>query len=938
MLKLDLSGIWNYRTDEEDQGIVREFFKEKFTGGDFRLPGSTCENRIGKENHYAEEYSRQIMRCPVEKYEYIAPLWLQREVEIPEEFEGKELKIYLERVNIASMLWIDGAPVGRQIIELSAPHIYKLPVGISCGKHIVTLRIDNRDLVNMADMASGYSVDTQGIWNGVIGRIELQARDKVYLERLQVYPNTNGFRVRLTTVTDIHAPMQEREAYVIFSVKTPEGKTLPVHKEKFILWTSRQNDYFDYGISDIRWWDEFSPDLYEVRAELFVLISDSDKNDEALRQKAKSGMIDVYGEFVDGKRFEKKGECFQNFGMRILERHGRQILLNGRQISLRGTIDCAQFPLTGYPPMDKVTWKKRMEIIKSYGFNHVRFHAWCPPEAAFEAADEVGMYLGIEMPMWLNYDISKVELGSDPAHADYYRRELFTLLDEYGNHPSMLLFSNGNENMGDFTLMEQLTVAGKAYDPRHLYTTTSNFDHPVQECEDYFNAFQVRGQRIRLQTTQNQVASDNRLSYQEAIESVDLPVISFEVGQYCVYPDVDIIGDYTGNMLPVNFEMVRKLLKRKGVYDRRKDYVRASGDLAFRLYKEDVEAAMRTEDMGGFQLLSFSDYTGQSLATIGLLDVFLRDKDVEELSQWTEFCNDTVPLFQYDRILSNTSVLKGRLSLYNFGKEKIENPTYEVKVYRACHGKESLYRDIKTSETEITIPLGEISEASILTIQVSVRGNGKTCTNSWKTYVYPAEAGGGEEGKDADMSQKGFLAMNEQHGAGEREIKKITNKEELKKIIQEGGIGLVDLHSFGKKMESSYIPVFWSPVHFPSAKPCSAIIEKDHPVFADFPTGKYPDYQWKDLMDHAAAADISSVKEKIIPLMELVPNFTDNTANGLLFEARSGRAKLLFCGFELMEDALPVIQLSRSIRNYLQSDFFDPKNELKEEEILEMWG
>lgn len=890
MQTIDLSGIWHYRTDEEDRGLELEFFKEKFSEGEFILPGSTCENHIGRESHYAGEYSKQIMRCPVEKFEYIAPLWLQKEFELPNDFEGKELKIYLERVNIASMLWIDGILIGRQIIELSAPHIYKLPSDLTCGKHRVTLRIDNRDLVNMADMASGYSIDTQGIWNGVIGRIELQARNKVYPERIQVYPKKTGIRVRLTSVTDIYSPLQERDAYVMLSVKNPEGEWLAPQKKEIRLWTSRQNDYFEYEIRDIRWWDEFSPDLYEVKAELFVPVKDS-----AL--------------------FEKVGECSEQFGMRILKREGRRIFLNERQISLRGTIDCAQFPVTGYPPMDRETWIKRMSILKRYGFNHVRFHAWCPPQAAFDAADELGMYLGIEMPMWLNFDISKVELGSDPAHAEYYRKELFTMLDEYGNHPSMILFSNGNENMGDFALMEQLTAAGKAYDPRHLYTTTSNFDHPVQPCEDYFNAFQVRGQRVRLQTTQEQVALNNRLNYEEAIEKVDLPVISFEVGQYCVYPDVDIIEDYTGNMLPVNFEMVRKLLVQKGVYDRRKDYVRASGSLAFRLYKEDMEAAMRTKDMGGFQLLSFSDYTGQSLATIGLLDVFLRDKDVEELSQWNNFCSEVVPLFEYDRILSNTSVLKGKLSLYNFGREKMESPSFEVTIFRESGGKKSVLKEFTTLKEEIIVPLDEITEASALTVQVSVKGKEKKYTNTWKAYVYP------ENGSEEEIGS---------------EITRAESIEELEEVIKKGKTAVVDLHAFDRKIKASYIPVFWSPVHFPSSKPCGAIIEKDHPVFADFPTGKYPDYQWKNLLDNAVAADISALKKEIKPMMELVPNFTDNTVNGLLFEARSGNARLLFCGFELEEKDLPAVQLKKSIYRYLRSEAFAPSIEIKPDQIREM--
>ena len=51
----------------------------------------------------------------------------------------------MERVNIASELWIDGVKTDRQIIELSTPHIYNLTGKIIPGEHTFTLKIDNRN-------------------------------------------------------------------------------------------------------------------------------------------------------------------------------------------------------------------------------------------------------------------------------------------------------------------------------------------------------------------------------------------------------------------------------------------------------------------------------------------------------------------------------------------------------------------------------------------------------------------------------------------------------------------------------------------------------------------------------------------------------------------------------------------------------------------------
>lgn len=77
---LDLSGSWSYRTDYEDCGIDKEFFKDTFVSENFTLPGSACDNHLGKKQAYAQNLTKASVRAPREKYEYIAPLWLQKEV------------------------------------------------------------------------------------------------------------------------------------------------------------------------------------------------------------------------------------------------------------------------------------------------------------------------------------------------------------------------------------------------------------------------------------------------------------------------------------------------------------------------------------------------------------------------------------------------------------------------------------------------------------------------------------------------------------------------------------------------------------------------------------------------------------------------------------------------------------------------------------------
>lgn len=867
---LDLSGKWTYKTDYHDKGITDGYYRERFVSDFILLPGSACENGIGKKQEYYHALSKEAVRAPRERFEYIAPLWLQREVDVPESFAGKQIRLFLERVNIASELWIDGEKIDRQIIELSAPHIYDLTGRLTPGKHIFTLRIDNRNLLNIGTMASGYSIDTQGYWNGVIGRMELQCEEIFHLENIQVYPEKDGITVRLTQTSDVYSPTERRGASLTLSVVTPDGKELEKKRFSCELFHSRQSAYFHYPIDDVRYWDAFSPALYTLNA------------------------VYEYENRTDEKSVK--------FGMRTIKTQNQQILLNDKPIALRGTTDCAIYPLTGYPPMNINIWRKNFRLIKEYGLNHVRFHAWCPPDAAFCAADELGLYLSVEMPLWLNRDVCSLEFGEDAAHGAYYMQEALTISKTYGNHPSFLMFSNGNENMGNFALLEDIIIQTKAYDNRRIYTLTTNFDHPVLPCEDYLCAFEAGGHNIRIQNLHDSVANDTTLDYSAAVKDVPVPIISFEVGQYCVYPDVDVIEKYTGNMMPVNFEAIKEHMIRKGVYGRLSDYIKASGDLALKLYKEDIEAALRTKNLGGFELLSLCDYTGQSTATVGVLDAFFDSKGLITSENFRHFCNDVVPLWKARRIFLNTEILEAELDLYDYGQAQMKQPVYDLKIY----DNNELFYQLQTTETKVNIPLDGIKKSTCLNVTLSVGGY----TNSWNIYVLVKKT-------------------------TEHKVKIINSKEELSEIIQTGGRAIVTADCLAKPIEASFIPVFWSPVHFPSRKPCGAIIDETHPMFADFPTQKYPDYQWKPLLDNARCMDISAFGAKLKPIVETVPNFVDNTPASPLFEAKVGNADILFCGFDINADNIISKHFRACICSYVQSELFHPAYRVEERLFLD---
>ena len=155
------------------------------------------------------------------------------------------------------------------------------------------------------------------------------------------------------------------------------------------------------------------------------------------------------------------------FGLREITTDDKRMLLNGTEISLRGTHSGGDFPLTGYPATDVQSWKKIIQTCKDFGLNSMRFHSWCPPDAAFTAADELGFYIQPECGMWNPFNV-----GSPTAVM--LEEETARMEKAYGNHPSFLMLSPSNEPAGRW--QQVLVPWAKNWherDPRRLYAANT---------------------------------------------------------------------------------------------------------------------------------------------------------------------------------------------------------------------------------------------------------------------------------------------------------------------------------------------------------------------------------------------------------------------------------------------------------------------------------
>jgi hypothetical protein len=877
MQTLSLAGAWRYVTDESDIGISQGWYKSPIEAPDFFLPGSACENNIGTPVSFPDEMTKESVRCLRQHHTYTGVLWLERDVTIPDSWDKKQISLFLERVMFFSSLWVDGKPVGIEEDSLSTPHIYNLGA-LTPGMHRFTIRLDNRNRYHIDTMASGYTDDTQSIWLGAVGLVELQACEPYHIAHLAVYPDIENKQI--TVKTSICAPLHGlhsiEEGTLTLQAEGPDG-TLPLRRYPIRLHHARQTRSFTYDMGDsVSLWDEFSPALYTLTA-----------------------VLDL-GNTTD--------TLTQSFGMREFRTDGRQFTINRMPTFLRGTLDCCVYPLTGYPPTDLDSWLRICRSAKEYGLNHIRFHSWCPPEAAFQAADMTGIYVLAEMPLWLNRDVCALEFGEHPAHELFFRREAKRISEWYGTHPSFCMFSCGNELLGDFSLLEDIIAQTKAIDSRRVYTLTSNFDRPVTPSDDYFCAFHSDGHGIRAQYFHDTICKDTCLAYPDGVQAQTVPVVSFEVGQYCVYPDIREIPKYSGNLSPVNFQAIKADLEKKHLAGRIDDFVRASGALAALLYKEDIEAALRTPEMGGFELLGLSDYPGQCTATIGLLNSFWENKGILSAEEFRAFCSPVVPLFQAKRIFKNTDTLDAVLCLADFRKSPAASFVFTL----TMKAEGQVLYQTQTKETSVSIPLGFISSASMVTVELSV----EEYTNSWNIFVYP----------DAPDVAGHVLTAD-------------AVTPEVEYAIANGGRILLFATSenLANPIAGKFYPVFWSPAYFPSSNPCGILCDNTHPVFDRFPTGRYADFQWYSILEHSVSIDISSLPDAFSALVEPVPNFFDNTRMANLFEVRVGNADILVCGYDLSREEPEIRQMNRSILSYINSGKFSPKQTLSRDTFLALF-
>ena len=941
----DLSGTWKVHLQENGTAFTAI------------LPGTLDENGIGSadagENLWQagtlqntgeggqQEFVRtqpsvqdKTMRIPsrlTRRFTYEGPAVYERvfEGDLPE----KTGALYLEAERSRALfLSIDGTPVPALAGSLSTPWIFDVTEVLKTGS-VIALTCDNsypgmprEDIIN----SSAATDETQTNWNGILGQIRIIEKPFVHIAGVCLYPGKDTVQavVDLRRKAGTKGDLKEDYRILLQSEAFMDGQALLSVPSDAFEQAPEKNARICAGIplrKDALRWDEYEGNLYKVYIRLMHAAAE--------------------GESEPDIKAALPGDCIDSwestFGIRLFGANDAgRLTLNDRVFFLRGEANCAAFPETGHEPMDVTAWKEIMEKYRSYGVNCVRFHSHCPPEAAFAAADALGMMVQPELSMWNPRSALTRE-----EQISTYENELLCILRTYANHPSFVMLTMGNElnsTVEGLLELRRFVCLARNTDPTRLYANGSNVTYGEQGCDpenDFYTAHAHRGHMLRATSSpmtghlnQEYPSADHNYnaSMKEVRKEYAKPVFGFEVGQYEVLPDFRQLDNYHGVTLPVNYELMQERVRERGLDRIWEKYIEASGELSLIGYREETEAVLRTPSRSGLSFLGLQDFPGQGTALVGMLDANLKQKPYAfaKPERFSSFFTSVLPLVLLEKYTySEEEELHAQVQIANYGKEDLQGSVlWTLSVQE--EGTQPGISGIVKGGTE-TFPAGCVSDAGKVQFPLIslVKGRARRLTlsvwlkdypqvfNEYSVWVYP------------DVPVRKQENVHETTRLDEKAFE----------ILRHGGCVYLSPPSTRDAIPNSirgqFSTDFWSVGTFADQEGGMGLyIDREHPVFKDFPTECHTNWQWWAMASQRAMI-LPRQWDTIITQMDSICYLRPMA---MLFECRceGGRLLVSSMGLQDLQQYPEARALQASIYHYLSSEPGKTLQKIPSEDIL----
>lgn len=894
--RIDLQGAWRLKLGNYEKG--GHFFDEECM-----LPGTLDENKKGSVN--TELTINRLNR----KYIYTGAAVYERVINIPKEAGNKRVILVMERTKM-TRVWLNDilqqTCFGTSADTLGTEQIYYLSGAKAGADNVLTIEVTN-DNYPVGTGCHMLTEETVTNWNGIIGEFYIEILPPVGIERLRLYPDIHKHQVAVKA--DIYNDLSfEGEALLEINCVSKKQYALKLNG------AGRQTAevYYDMGEA-VKLWSEFEPALYTLQAQL---------------------SLDAGGEVLEHTVTER-------FGMREFSSSERKFAINGIKTFLRGEGNSAVFPLTGYPYMKKEEWLEFFNKAKAMGINFFRFHSWTPPRQAFAAADELGIYMQPELYAFGGAPFKPEK--DDDLTAKYYKDEAVRILRTLASHPSFVMMAWGNEldtyssdNRGYAKAFKKFC---ETEDGTRLYAEGSNnnfWEPSFNEDDDYWTTCKTHStaqkDQIRISFSWvdddragliETLAPNTEFNFDGALAGYEKPVMSHETGQYQTLPyfEKEIPKYDKGIFEARNLKHYQDVMKNHGLLEMNEIFSKVSARVSAIGYRADIETSLRSHDLAGYQLLSIQDFPGQGTAHVGMLDNFMEEKPGGfTKAQYANFNQPAVVLALLPKLIyTTTEKISARAAVVNYTPSKMEDVDIFWKLENGCELIDE--GCIKLSEAA----QGTVTKSESFSCDLSkIRGNQKLLLtvgsekigneNSYEIWAYPEI--------DAQPAADCVTVCEKWD-------------DDTKKILLDGGSVLLlptpDIRVLPESVAVRFTTDYWSRMFHRSDRDAHTMgmyVQKEHPVFDNFVTDEYNDYQWFNLMKGSRAIIMDELPSDIRPLAWNIDHMEWGRKLGSLFEVQVGGGKLMVCTFDLKKQRCiypEAAQLYKSIMTYMSSEAFQPE-------------
>lgn len=678
--------------------------------------------------------------------------------------------------------------------------------------------------------------------------------------------------------------------------------------------------------------------------------------------------------YSDGEQEEHCGR----FGFRKIGQNGKNITINDKPVYIRGYIRGAKAHdhanLLGLSLKD--FYLKNLRQAKKFGFNYVRFHSVVPEEELFEAADEVGMLVHVELrpPHDIYNNLEEMITTGSAIVPEEFLKET---VDKYFNHPSFAVYCIGNEiKRARSDDIRKIREKIDELDGTRLFLDTCawgknnrpNVDMDVQHLSYYFP---YGKHACMYDDTENLLAANVDENEPMKVETenceivrnlyFNVPLLAHEVCHYTALRDFYSLKEKfikSGAAMPWWLDEEIKLIEEKGFKNSFSEMFKASKHFQFICWKTAYEEMRKSSLLGGFHFLQFADTDAYENSN-GVVDCFddencVKPEDflkfngdrvlIADLKTRNYFCADEITIPVYFSNLGEDAETRANLSL-----------TLEKngKAYVDCFMKNldvSRKGSYKLCKTKMILPKEEGVYA--LKLKLSTERGGYS-ENEWTLWIYDKPA--------KKETYKEFVSYVCDNAAIMDDIEKAYDLLEKGKKVCLVYRSDWTRHRLNPDMKSPKyaFKASWNrfkPVIWDRGTNFGGINDKATLNKYGFPCEDYYDFNFGEISedcDKINLDDFPIAVKKLISgidkssrdrfdaykdaynLPELMPDRTLRDF-AYLFELKVGKGSLLVCGLNLTgldKNEPSSIAMAEFIKRYINSEDFNPENGISLENL-----